>query len=579
MNYDIIKSPAFSEDWVEQVLLNRGLEEQSLWSFMNPSSGLEHNYLELDYIKDAVKRVAKAIASQEKVYVQVDCDCDGYTSAASLLNYLWFTYPFVIENNWTWGLHSNKEHGIEEDNIPEGTTLVIAPDSSSNEVELHLRLAARSIDVVILDHHEAPFAPEDPAIIVNNQIDKYPNKTLCGAGIVYKFCECFDDTFGLNQHENILDLTALGLIGDMMDMRNLETRYLINEGLVYPENPYFASMISKQQYQIKDELTPFNVAFYIVPFINAITRVGTAEEKELIFEALLNFRARTLIQSTKRGDPKGTMVQLVEQAVRVCTNVKARQEREKKNTVERIEGQIAKKQLLKNPVIILEMKDPIDANLTGLVANYVMAKYQKPTLLLNWRSDHWAGSGRAFPIAEIENWRGFFESDCSVIYAQGHANAFGIAMTAEQLEQLKKQMKTWPWKIEPIHWVDFKFDANDGDLYRCIMALTERQDLWGQGVTEPEIAVEHVKIDPRQIHLYSPDKNPTIKFDLPHGVSAMIFGTTEEEYNKLLARIPDCGAIELTVLGKCARNTWQGTTTAQIFVSDYEVTNVIDLDF
>lgn len=579
MNWHVIAPKDFSESWIEQVLLNRGLEAEKIWDFLNPSSQLEHSYTLLRNIKQATKRIAAALGRKEKVYVQVDCDCDGYTSSAALINYLWLIFPFVIENFWSWGLHENKEHGIEEDNIPEGVTLVIAPDSSSNEVELHKRLKERGIDVVILDHHEAPVTADDPAIIVNNQMDDYPNKTLCGAGIVYKFCECFDELFGFTKHDEILDLTALGLIGDMMDMRDLETRYLISEGLVYPENPYFAGMISKQQYQLKDELTPFNVAFYIVPFINAITRVGTNEEKELIFEALLNHRARALVQSTKRGDAKGVMVPLVDQAVRICTNVKARQEREKKAVVERIESEIVNNRLYDNPVIILEMKKPIDANLTGLVANYVMAKYHKPTLLLNWRSDHWAGSGRAFPTSEIENWRGFFESDCSVMYAQGHANAFGIAMTDEQLSQLKTDMSTWSWKIEPVHWVDFKFYAEDGDLHRCIMELTERNDLWGQGVTEPEVAVEKVKVDSRQIHLYSPDKNPTIKFDLPHGVSAMIFGTTEDEYNRLLARIPECGAIELTILGKCARNTWQGTTTAQIFVSEYEVTNVIDLDF
>ena len=50
----------------------------------------------------------------------------------------------------------------------------------------------------------------------------------------------------------------------------------------------------------------------------------------LFFNSLLDFKAHTLIQSTKRGAKPGETVETVEQAVRVCANVKARQEREKK---------------------------------------------------------------------------------------------------------------------------------------------------------------------------------------------------------------------------------------------------------
>lgn len=445
---------------------------------------------------------------------------------------------------------------------------------------MHKRLKEQyNIDVVVLDHHEADIDLTDPAIIVNNQMCNYPNKTLCGVGIVYKFCECFDETFGFDRHDLILDLTSLGLIGDMMDMRSLETRYLIMEGLACPQNPYFTNMIIKQQYQIKDEFTPFNIAFYIVPYINAITRVGTQEEKELIFQALLDFKAHTLIQSTKRGAKPGEMVEVVEQAVRVCTNVKARQEREKKTVIDTLDNMIVSQKLTNNPIIICEMKQPIDANLTGLVANYVMAKYGKPTLILNWRENQWSGSGRTFPIAEVDNWRNFFAEDCSVIFAQGHANAFGIAMTNEQLALLKQQMANWNFTIAPMHKVDFIFKSRDAQLPHCIMRLTERQDIWGQGVSEPELCIEKVKIDPRQIHLFSAEKNPTIRFDMPNAISGMIFNTTVEHYEKLANMIPEMGAIELRIIGKAARNTYNGNTTPQIIISDYEVTNVIDLDF
>jgi single-stranded-DNA-specific exonuclease len=60
-------------------------------------------------------------------------------------------------------------------------------------------------------------------------------------------------------------------------------------------------MVNRQHYKLDNNLTPFGIAFYIVPYINAITRSGTLEEKYLTFEAMLEWRAEEMIPSTKRG--------------------------------------------------------------------------------------------------------------------------------------------------------------------------------------------------------------------------------------------------------------------------------------
>ena len=52
---------------------------------------------------------------------------------------------------------------------------------------------------------------------------------------------------------------------------------------------------------MKEGVTPFGVAFYIAPYVNATIRVGTQEEKMLMFESMLDFKAYDRIPSTKRG--------------------------------------------------------------------------------------------------------------------------------------------------------------------------------------------------------------------------------------------------------------------------------------
>lgn len=129
----------------------------------------------------------------------------------------------------------------------------------------------------------------------------YPTKSLCGAGVVYKFCQYIDSLLGTNYSDDILDLVALGLIGDVMDIRDFETKHLVDKGLAHPQNPFFTTMIEKQAFSLKGELTPIGVAFYIVPFVNATVRMGTNDEKMLVFESLLDFKGREMIPSTKRG--------------------------------------------------------------------------------------------------------------------------------------------------------------------------------------------------------------------------------------------------------------------------------------
>ena len=72
-----------------------------------------------------------------KVFLQVDSDCDGYTSSALLLNYLNSLFPGFTQNNIIYRLHEGKQHGLILDTIPKDVKLVIAPDSSSNDYEVH----------------------------------------------------------------------------------------------------------------------------------------------------------------------------------------------------------------------------------------------------------------------------------------------------------------------------------------------------------------------------------------------------------------------------------------------------------
>ena len=115
--------------------------------------------------------------------------------------------------------------------------MVIIPDAGSNQYDEHRQLVEKGKTVLVLDHHEAPFY-SDNACVVNNQLCDYPNKTLSGAGIVYKFCCYLDTVLDINVAQDLVDLAALGIIADVMDLRNIETKRILDLGFANIKNPF-----------------------------------------------------------------------------------------------------------------------------------------------------------------------------------------------------------------------------------------------------------------------------------------------------------------------------------------------------
>lgn len=161
-------------------------------------------------VDKAIALILKHLAKENnRIFIQVDADCDGFTSSALLINYLHKAFPSSTGKIY-YAFHPDKSHGIDVSKILDGTTLVIAPDASSNEYEIHQSLQERGMDVLVMDHHLSDkISPY--ACVVNNQLCDYPNKTLSGVGVVYKVCERFDEIRHTAYTEELVDLAMLGL--------------------------------------------------------------------------------------------------------------------------------------------------------------------------------------------------------------------------------------------------------------------------------------------------------------------------------------------------------------------------------
>lgn len=198
--------------------------------------------------------IANAVKNNNRVLVIIDSDCDGFTAAALLINYLHEIFPLWTETYIDYFLHEGKQHGLNDCcnyAIQNQYSLVICPDSASNDYLYHAKLAKAGIGVLVLDHHLAESISQN-AVVINNQLSDYPNKELSGVGITWQFCRYIDSILNINYADNFLDLVALGNCGDMMSLKSTETRYLITKGFKTEniKNPFISYMIDKNSFPL-----------------------------------------------------------------------------------------------------------------------------------------------------------------------------------------------------------------------------------------------------------------------------------------------------------------------------------------
>lgn len=517
------------------------------------------------------------IKANDYVYVQPDDDCDGYTSSALLINYLHKIYPEYVETKISYNMHPIKNHGIMVDSVTDNVKLVIAPDASSDEFDKHKYFAEKGVDVLVLDHHSAD--TESPyACIINHQLDNYPNKTLSGVGVVWKFCQYLDSLLGVNYCWSFTDLVAVGDIADVMSLANAESRYLIAHGMEHINNPFLKRMIAVQEYSLNkcspdNSITPFGIAFYIAPYINAVCRSGKQDEKLTLFESMLDFKGTQLVPSTKRGC-KGQQEELAVQACRYCNNIKNRQTKTKEASLEIIERKIQMENLLENKILVIALRadEALSPTLNGLVANGLASKYCRPTLILG---EHFLedgrrtfeGSGRNYEGSPIAELRSFLLEQNGVLYVAGHESAFGFGIMADALPSFIADTNAALKDIEfsKDYKVDFIWEINEINP-NDIIEIGSYKKYYGKGIEEPKVAITNIILTKDNIVLL--DKGPTLKLLLPSGVTGIKFRSSEDEYKNLYS---DLGCVKVNVVGTCEINSWGGRQMPQITINDYEI--------
>lgn len=564
MEYKLIGTNDYDNP-LQTFLSNRGVEDIN--GYINMREDVVIPYQNLTNIDKAVDLYRKHIENNSNITIVVDVDVDGYTSAAMVYSY---TKNLNPECKLTYLIHTGKQHGLTEDIvIPEDTQFLIIPDAGTNDTEQCKALKEKGVDIIVLDHHDREI--NNPyAIIVNNQCsDNYENKELCGAGIVYKFLQAVDEELWNEDADNYLDLVALANISDNMDVRSCETKYLISKGLDFINNAFFEKLIEVQSYSLP-EVDMIGVQFYVTPLINALVRMGSQEEKDIMFRAFIGDESETF-EYKKRGEKEFTQENIYEHAARLCTNAKKRQKTLVDKQLPKIIEHIESKKQDKHEVIITNVTDYVENTMTGVLAIKVAEYFHKPTILLRDRgNDVYGGSVRVPDTSPIENFKNMLNT-MTFFSAQGHPSACGTTIFKHNI---KESIETLDDYIEEMNLtgiadksVDFEIEYDNLDM-ALFTSIASLKSYYATGLKECNIVVNNIPINADDIVIKGKDSNTWSVMICDETIELIKFRCPEND--ELLNGL---GMYKINIIGKFGYSFFKGIKTAQIIVEDYEVVN------
>lgn len=409
------------------MLMNiRGLDDAAhLREFLGEGEPLSDPFLLKDMDK-AAARITRAVDNMEKIAVYGDYDADGVTSTAMLYSYLETRGADVIfyipqREGEGYGMNIGAVEYLKE----QGVSLIVTVDNGISSVQEVARANELGIDVVVTDHHRPQEILPDAVAVVDayRPDDTSPYKHFSGVGIAFKLLMALED--GAGDVEDLLeaysDLAAIGTIGDIVPLTG-ENRTLIRAGLErlsQSDRPGVQALLENAGVAGK-ALTSTNVAFTLVPRINATGRMGAPERAVRLLISGYEEEAEVLSEE-------------------ICADNEERR-RVEAEIAEAAFADIEAKGYMKDRVVVVDGKN-WHHGVIGIVASRVTERCGKPCMIISRGETEAKGSGRS-----IEGFS-LFEAICAcgdlLIKFGGHPMAAGITLKPESIEAFRKRINQY----------------------------------------------------------------------------------------------------------------------------------------
>lgn len=375
---------------IDAILESRNID--NLADFLNPKESDLIPFEEMVGIEEAAQIINNTVDNNGKFLVFFDVDADGICGGAIVTRYL-----EKMEANVDIHIGKGKAHGLQS--LPleklEGIDTLIIVDSINDNAKLYEKILDLGVTILVLDHHIIPqsLINANLDITLVSCMNDYPNTALSGSAVAWKTMAYIDYLNLTDYADDLIDLAATGLVGDMMDLSVPENRYICYEGFNNLQNPALKKIIGS--YAFNSE----GVSFSISPLVNACMRTENNEIAMQMFLSDDDKEISDLIQTAKEA--KELQKDIAEALVTELI-LQGEEQEDRKCKVFFI--------------------PPEFHNLSGLLGNQLLSIFSCPLLVVHQKDGNIQGSMRAAGVADFAamiNGTGLAE-------AKGHELASGF---------------------------------------------------------------------------------------------------------------------------------------------------------
>jgi len=481
--------PLLAQLFAARGVLNKDDLDDGLAQLLPPSGLLG--------VQAAARLLADAIASQQRLCIVADYDCDGATACAVAVRGLRLLgatqVSYIVPDRVVdgYGLTAPIAQRVHAS----GADVLITVDNGIASVEGVAQAQALGLKVLVTDHHlPAAELPTAEVIVNPNQPGcSFASKSMAGVGVMFYVLLALRAELRLRgaftaaqqpKLDALLPLVALGTVADVVKL-DANNRRLVAQGLKRIRAgalPAGLKALFTAAGRQAASATTFDFGFALGPRINA---AGRLSDMTLGIECLLTddaARAAELAQALDGINRERRVIEgdMREQAMEIAESLFD-------------EGD-------EPPPAICVFDPDFHEGVVGIVASRIKDKLHRPTFVFaassaEGKEDELKGSGRSIP--------GFHLRDALDLIAKrhpgvlmrfgGHAMAAGCTVAEEHLdvfEQALNQVAT--------EWLDAatltRSLETDGPLapeyLRVDLVDTLHKEVWGQGFAPPMFSEE-----------------------------------------------------------------------------------------
>jgi len=547
---------------IGRVMAGRGVSLEEAERYLNPT--LRQLLPDPSTFKDmdvAAERIASAIQAGEKVAVFGDYDVDGATSSGLLKRFFdSLVHPLTvyIPDRLKEGYGPNK--GAMDTLKSQGIGLVITVDCGivSFDVLDHAKMIG--LEVIVIDHHQAETRLPDAVAVVNpkrhDENQKYTylaavgvafllvvavNRTLRGAG-------WYTDERPAPDPRHWLDLVALGTVCDVVPLTGLN-RAFVAQGLKVMArrgNPGLAALADVSG--LDETPGTYHAGFLLGPRVNAGGRVGKPE-----------FGPRLLASNDPQECAK--MAQILNGYNQERKSIEAEVQAEATSLVEGSS--------LKDDAVIVVASENWHPGVIGIVASRLKDTFQRPAVVIALEGEIGKGSGRSVPGVDMGAAIGAARHASVISAGGGHAMAAGLTIDRKDIDAFRAFL------IERLggHVSEASKTASlglDGALSvegatTELISILEQAGPYGAGNPEPRFALTNVRLVQASIVGENHVRCIMTGSGGRGRLTGISFRSLETPLGDTL--LAHQGA-SFHIAGHLRKNTWRGTTTAQLLIED-----------